>query len=85
MADQAEGYARISTEAARDARLSFKAKGILAYLASLPGARCTSVKSIAAACMEGETSVRSGLLELEAAGYITWRRGAIALMDGVTA
>jgi len=64
----------IADEALRDARLSFRATGILAYLLSLPdgteitGRRLTDAKS------EGRDAVFTAMTELEQAGYLIRER-----------
>lgn len=49
--------------------LSAKAKGILAYLLSRPDNWQTHTEQLVSVMSDGKTSVSSGLLELEAAGY----------------
>jgi len=50
--------------------LSFKAKGILTYLLSKEDGWEFSLEKLRNVSFEGETAVRSGLKELEEAGYI---------------
>jgi hypothetical protein len=53
-----------------DSRLSYKAKGILAYLLGKPDDWTVRVKDITKRSTDGEHAVRSGLRELEKAGYL---------------
>lgn len=53
-----------------DKNISFKAKGIYAYIQSKPDGWNFSVERISWDSNEGEASVRSGILELEKAGYL---------------
>ena len=52
-----------------DENLSFKAKGILAYLLSKPDNWEVSVEHLAHVSKEKKTAIRSALKELEEAGY----------------
>ena len=54
----------------QDDNISWKAKGILAYLLSHPNDRSISVALLTDACADGSTATRSGLRELMDAGYI---------------
>jgi len=69
-----DGFTIISNAWLRDPRTSAKAKGLLAYIAShAVGFRLTADR-ILADMTDGETAIRSGLAELEAAGYLTRTR-----------
>jgi hypothetical protein len=63
-------YTIISNAWIRDARLSFKARGLAVFLASHTKDFRLSTRQIAAMGADGEDSVRSGLQELETAGYL---------------
>lgn len=54
-----------------DARLSFKAKGIMAYLMSKPDDWDIRLEDVIAHASDGKTSVYSGIKELVDAGYMT--------------
>lgn len=64
----------------RDKRLSWKAKGLLSYILSLPDNWDFSAKGLALAGRDGETLVRSALRELEDNGYL--RRAPLRGDDG---
>lgn len=66
----ADNFAQIHNEALADGRLSFKARGILAFLLSRPPGWKTSAERLAKSGIDGERAVKSGLKELEAAGYL---------------
>lgn len=55
-----------------DPRLSFKAKGILAYLLSKPDHWQTRVSDLANHAADGKDAVKSGLRELKSHGYVTY-------------
>lgn len=63
-----------------DTRLSFKAKGILAYLLGKPDDWCVRITDLIKRSTDGEHAIRSGLQELEEAGYI--RRSQDRKEDG---
>ena len=63
-------YVMINKITAQDDRLSWKAKGILTYLLSLPDDWVIYVNELTKHAPDGEASLRSGLKELEAIGYI---------------
>ena len=52
-----------------DPRLSYRAKGLLAHLLSLPAGSALDVKQLAAAAAEGKAAIETALLELTASGY----------------
>jgi hypothetical protein len=65
-----DDYALIHTSALTDGALSFKARGILAYLLTLPEAQEISPDRITKSGIDGERAVKSGLKELQDAGYL---------------
>ena len=67
---QPERFTRISNETIDDARLSFKALGLLAYILSKPDHWNVSREHLATTHADGQASVRSALRELRTAGYI---------------
>jgi ribulose bisphosphate carboxylase small subunit len=67
-------YTVVANEAIEDSRLSFKARGILLWLLSKPDGWEVRSDAIAAAGGEGRDAVRSGLTELEKAGYLVRSR-----------
>ena len=71
---RADRFLVIGNDVLRDKRLSFRARGILAYLLSMPDNWQTSSERIAAETTEGRDSIRTALRELQTAGYIHRRR-----------
>jgi hypothetical protein len=70
----ADHFTIISNAWMRDARLSWKAKGLLAYIAGhAPGHELTTEQIIAEGT-DGRDAVRAGLRELEDAGYLVRRQ-----------
>jgi hypothetical protein len=65
-----DNFAQIHNAALADGRLSFKARGILAFLLSRPPGWKTSAEKLAKSGIDGERAVKSGLKELEAHGYL---------------
>lgn len=65
-----DNFAQIHNAALADGRLSFKARGILAFLLSRPPGWKTSAERLARSGTDGERAVKSGLKELEAHGYL---------------
>jgi hypothetical protein len=64
----------IGNETIRDRRLSYKARGILAYLLSLPDNWSISSQYLATVAPDGRDGVRTGLQELERYGYLVRER-----------
>lgn len=64
----------IGNETIRDRRLSYKARGILAYLLSLPDNWRISSQYLSTVAPDGRDAVRTGLQELEATGYLVRTR-----------
>jgi hypothetical protein len=68
-------YAIIPNDAVQNHALSFKARGILAYLLSQPDHWTISSNALAnMAAQDGREAIRTGLVELENAGYLVRRR-----------
>lgn len=65
----------IRSAALADGTLSFKARGIMAYLLAAPPGTATTPEKLAKHGTDGERAVKSGIKELEDAGYL--------LRDGV--
>lgn len=70
----ADHFTIISNDWARDAGLSWKARGILVYLMSHRIGWSVSVESLTAAGTDGKDAVRTGVRELIDAGYLTVSR-----------
>lgn len=66
----ADNFSIISNTWLRDSRLSWKAKGLLAYIASHAPGHVLTTAQMHAEATDGPDAVRSGLVELEAAGYL---------------
>jgi hypothetical protein len=60
----------LSNDLLEDENLSFKARGLLAYLLSRPDGWHTDARQLAEHSTDGRTAVLSGLRELEEAGYL---------------
>ena len=65
-----KNYTMIANGALGDERLSWKARGLLAYLLSKPDNWRVIVAHLVTQGPDGKTSVMAGLEELETAGYI---------------
>lgn len=61
-------------EALNDERLSWKARGLLAFLLSKPDHWRTTSAHLAKVAPDGRDAVRAGLTELEDAGYLVRRK-----------
>ncbi len=64
-------YTNISNQLIRDSRLSWKARGIFAYLWSQADEWDFYVSEVAKHATDGRDALRSGLKELEKYGYLT--------------
>jgi len=69
MAGARDPFARIPNELLSDARLSWKAKGILSYLCGKPDGWKMRVSDIAKQSTDGKHAIRAALNELRALGY----------------
>ena len=67
-------YSIIDNTCLRDPNLSWKAKGLFAYLLSLPDNWQIYQKDLVNRATDGDTSLRSGIIELEKAGYLKRER-----------
>lgn len=67
-------YTVVPNAAIRDQRLSWKARGLLIYLLSMPDNWRTNTTQLRGAGIDGRDAIRAGLTELEEAGYLHRRR-----------
>jgi hypothetical protein len=67
-------YVMMNKFGLEDDRLSFKAKGLLAYLLSKPDDWKIRVSDLVRKSTDGETAIYSGLKELEGNGYLTRKK-----------
>lgn len=68
------GFAVLPAAAINDATLSFRARGVLAYMLEKPDGWRFSSERMAAQGKEGRDAIRAAMKELEDAGYILRRR-----------
>lgn len=68
-------FVQIHKTALNDPKLSFKAKGILAYLMSKPDVWTVRIKDLCNNSHDGPESIRNGLKELQKHGYAELVRG----------
>lgn len=67
-------YVTINNSVLRNERLSWCARGIMAYLLSLPDTENVTIESLSERAKEGRRRVQSALKELEAEGYFQRHR-----------
>lgn len=72
--ERTRDYTVICNHHLKDMNLSLKAKGLLSIMLSLPDTWNYTTRGLAAICKEGVDAIRSGIQELEKAGYIIRRR-----------
>ena len=65
------GFAQVPNNILRDRELSWKAKGLIAYLSSHRRDMRMTRSFLMGGASDGETSFRSGMKELREAGYVT--------------
>ena len=63
-------FTTLGNEVLRDSRLSFCARGILAYLLSQPDGKRDDIRSLSERTPEGRERVASAMRELEKLGYL---------------
>jgi hypothetical protein len=69
-----KNFSIISNTALNDSRLTFKAKGLWAYLLSKPDDWNVHVNQLVKAGPDGKTAIYSALKELKAYGYVEYRQ-----------
>jgi hypothetical protein len=67
-------FVTVRNKTVRDKRLSFKARGVLVYLLSLPDDATVNREHLADHSPDGVWSIRSALAELAGAGYLEHRQ-----------
>lgn len=79
-----KSFTHLENKMLQNCNLSLKARGLLAYMLSLPEDWNYSIAGLAFKCKEGKTSIRSAIDELIAEGYIVRRlvRTDKGLLDG---
>lgn len=78
--ERRERFSIVDRRALEDDRLSFKAKGLLAYMIGLADGATVTREALVAMGPDGDTSIRSGLKELVDGGYIV--RTKVRLSNG---
>ena len=73
-AKRRQNFTIINNAVLTDSRLSFRAKGVLAFVLAKPDDWAISERSLAQEGPDGRSAVASALGELEAAGYLQRRR-----------
>lgn len=73
-APRPRGWTTVPNAALEDERLSYRARGVLAYLLSRPDGWETDSEKIARAGKEGREAIRTALRELDDCGYLVRRR-----------
>lgn len=68
--DSPGSFSRISSYAMQDMSLTMKARGLFAFMMSLPDGWDGTAAGLADICIEGETAINSMLKELEQHGYL---------------
>lgn len=67
---KSNNFSIVSNGIIRDKTLSLKARGLLIFMLSLPDNWEYSIQGLTYACNEGRESIRTGVRELEKAGYL---------------
>ena len=69
--EKTNNFTQLSNELLQDPTLSLKAKGLMAYMLSVPEDWDYSIAGLAVKCKDGKSSIRSAMDELIEAGYVT--------------
>lgn len=68
--NKTKNYTVMSNHHLRDKKLSFKAKGLLSYMLSLPDTWDYSLRGLCSVSKDNETSIKSALKELKEHNYL---------------
>lgn len=69
--EKRDHYTRIDNDLIQNPDISLKAKGLMAYMLSVPDDWDYSIAGLSVMCKEGKSSIRSAIMELMEHGYIT--------------
>ncbi|MGE1061223.1 conserved phage C-terminal domain-containing protein [Megasphaera paucivorans] len=72
--EKVKNFTILSNKLLQDKRLSFKAKGLLAFMLSLPPDWDYSIEGLAYCSKDGKNSIRTALNELKECGYLVMER-----------
>ena len=72
--ERTQNYTVMSNYHLRDKTISFKAKGLLSLMLSLPEDWDYTLAGLARISLEGKDAIRAAVVELEKAGYVTRSR-----------
>jgi len=76
--ETATRFVVVDNAVVQDPRLSFRARGVLAYVLSMPPTWEHSAESLAASSTDGVEAIRSALRELERLGFAEFRKLRVA-------
>ena len=82
--EKTRDYTVMSNHHLRNAKLSYRAKGLMSFMLSLPDGWDYSIRGLATFSRDGIDAVRTAIGELERAGYVTRRqtRDELGRMSG---
>lgn len=82
--EKATNFTHLENKLLQNSNLSLKARGLLAYMLSLPEDWNYSIEGLSVTCREGKTAIRSAINELIAEGYVVRHlaRGEKGILNG---